>query len=200
MIIANITTYIGMDAEAEHYYCSYDEIENSDKFIPMPYFKKDTQLHRILTSNVEVLKLNKKGGYSWMKLGDETNRFNSIEEIQNELIKKYPDSDIVTYYESEPFKDMLFIKDGVNLGYKALGDIWVNVPNMCWKDLLPEDEWTNVNIKCENCGQKHYLADLIEGEHHYSIENRTAIKFNIKKRDMLDPCCNYPDLVWNVIL
>lgn len=199
MIIANITTYSGQDAEAEHYYCSVGEIETLSRFIPMPYYKKEVELYRKLTSNIEVLKLNKKDRYSGFKLGDMTNRFNIIEEIHSTLLETYPSDDIITYYESMPYKEMLYLIGGENLGYKGLGETWTNVPLSCWKDLLPDD-LSPIKVKCLNCGNEHILEDLIEDEIEYSIEKRTMLKFSVRKRDMLDPCCSYPDLVWNTIL
>ena len=199
MIIANITTYVGMDGDAEHYYCSVGKIDNCTSYYPMPYSKKDDELHRKLSSNVEVLKLNKKDRYNRFELGDTTNRFNSIDEIHSTLLETYPNEDLVTYYESSPFKEMLFISNGVNLGYKGLGEIWLNVPRSCWKDLLPND-LSEVKIKCLSCGAEHSLEDLIKDEFDYEIEKRTLCEFATKKRDMLEPCCIYPDLVWNILL
>ena len=166
----------------------------------MPYFVKKTELCRKLVSNGEVDKLNRKDNFVSFSLGDSTSRFNTINEIHEELLKKYPSQDIVTYYESKPFKEMLIVKDGEVLNYKSLGEFWVDVPNSCWRDLITEDDLLNLIIKCANCGQPHMIDKLIEDEIYYSIENRTAISFNVKKRDMLEPCCNYPNLVWNVIL
>lgn len=199
MIIANITTYIGMDGDAEHYYCSLSQVENPSRLYPMPCNKKDRELQRKLTSVAEVTKLNKKDRWSGMKLGCYTNRFNSIEEIHSTLLETCGNEDLVTYYESSPFKEMLFISNGVNLGYKGLGEIWLNVPRSCWKDLLPND-LSEVKVKCLSCGTEHSLEDLIEDEIDYSIEKRTLYKFTVNKRDILDPCCSYPDLVWDTIL
>jgi len=199
MIIGNITTFIGMDGDAEHYYCSFGEIDKPNKFNPMPYVSNDNELFRKLSSNIEVLKLIKKDRYSRYKLGDETNRFNSIQEIHDTLIEKYSNDDIVTYYESSPFKDMLFILNGENLGYKAIGEVWTNVPRSCWKDLLPED-LTEIKIKCFNCAQTLSIEDILDDSTHHKIENRELVNFNINKRDMLEPCCHYPDLVWNILL
>lgn len=200
MIIANITTWRGQDSEAEHFYCSIGEVENVQKLFPIPYFKKELYLHRTLTSLTEVNKLNRKAGpYSRISLGDLTNRFNSIEEIRDELIKTYPNNDIVTYYESSPFKEMLYIKDSIDLGYEGLGEIWLNVPSSCWKDLLPKD-LTKIKVHCLNCSKEHLIEDIVDEEQFYHIEDRTLVKFTIKKRDISDPCCSYPDLVWNIIL
>jgi hypothetical protein len=165
----------------------------------MPYYKKDVELYRKLNSNIEVLKLNKKDRYAGFKLGDTTNRFNTIEEIHSTLIEKYPADDIITYYESGPFKEMLYLQGGENLGHKGLGEIWTNVPYSCWKDLLPDD-LSSIKVKCCNCDKEHLLEDLIEDEIEYSIEKRTMLKFAVRKRDMLEPCCSFPDLVWNTVL
>lgn len=200
MLIANISTYINVDDEAEHYYCSVGNMrEGVTKFVPMPIFIKETDLYRKITSNAEVTKLNKKDRYCGIKLGDSTNRFNTFKEIHDTLMETYPGHDIISYFEYKPFKEMLFIQSGKILTYKDLGEVFYNLPHNCWKDLLPDD-LSEVKVKCLFCGSEHSLEDLIDDEIDYEIEKRTMFKFTLYKNNMLEPCCGYPQLAWNIIL
>jgi len=198
MIEANITTYIGQDNDAVHYYCHYDEV---DYEIPRKYGHVGygcEELFRTVTDPIEVIRLNNKDRAHGMHVGSETNRFNTFEEINDELLKKFPNKNIVTYEDNQPFKDMLYFIDGVNLGYKGLGELFVNIPASCWKDLLPpEDE---IIIKCENCGTIHEFENIVIDEYYHEIEKRTFIKFTTRGYEMNNRCCKYPQLIWNVIL
>jgi hypothetical protein len=136
--------------------------------------------------------LSKKEKYPW-KEGTMSNRFDSIEEIHDCLKKTFPNEIIVSYYEGQLFKEMIYIKNGVNLGYEAFGEVWSSVPKSVYKDLIPK----NVKIKCYKCGHEYTLEEV-------TIErvwekNRILVEF-LPKREMDDVCCKYFDLEWNVII
>lgn len=198
MIIANITSFEGQCSEAEHYYCTYRKIKNSDnlpsKTYSGPYFDRN-QLTRIITDQNEADYLKQKDGYGNFRIGKEINRFNSIEQIHSKLIELFPDRDIVTYYKDQLFNNMLYIKNGVNLGIKAFGEVFSTTPTSVYKDLLPSPEL--IKIKCEYCGKEFTLDDVTYDREW--IDNRTLVKF-LKKSEMDEPCCKYFDLVWNVVL
>lgn len=198
MIEANISSYIGVDSEAEHYYCHYREVEyeNPKKYGSVGYGSEE--LFREITDPKEVIKLNKKDRYCGIKLGSKTNRFNSFQEIHNELLKLFPNNNIVTYEDNQPFKEMLCYINGVDLSYKCLGELWLNVPNSCFGDLLPVDE--NIIVKCLSCNKKHPIENIIEDRFYHTIEKREIVNFTTRGYEMTDRCCKYPDLVWNILL
>lgn len=198
MIIANITSFEGQDLVAEHYYCSYRGIGNlGDKLPTKTYsgssFEKD-ELYRLITEQKEANYINKKDGGRSYHIGTKTNRFQSFNQIHSKLIELFPNEDIVTYYESQLFKEMLYIKDGINLGIKGFGEVFTYTPTSCYKDLLPSPD--SIIIKCEDCG-KVYTLDEVTYER--ELFDRTLIQF-IKKRDMDEVCCEYFNLTWNVVL
>jgi len=198
MIEANITSYIGQDNDAVHYYCHYDE-ENYE--IPKKYGSVGygcDELFRTITDTIEVIRLNNKDRAHGIRLGGKTNRFNTFEEIHNELLKKFPNENIVTYQDNQPFREMLCFIDGHDLGYKGLGELWLNVPHTCWRDLLPNEG--EIIVKCEHCGTVHTFEEIVMDEYYHEIEKRTLIKFATRGYEMNDRCCKFPDLVWNVIL
>jgi len=195
MIHANISTFIGQ-MEAEHYYCRYAE---SPAFKISPHLSagsRSPDLLRELTDPDEVAYLTKKDRYCGISLGDTTSRFQSIEQIHEELLKQFPNTDIETFKEGLPFKDMLIVKDGVNIGYKGLGEIWLDLPASCWQDLLPPDN--EIVVKCSHCGTVHEFRDLVMDE--YSVDNRTLLKFTTRGYEMADRCCKFPQLIRNFIL
>lgn len=197
MIIANITSYEGQCSDAEHYYCSHCNVDDLGDKKPSQTYNgssfDDNELKRILTDQKEVDYLVEKDRFSGIRIGKKTNRFNSIEQIHNELLKEYPDQDIITYYKDELFRDMLYIRNGVNLGIKEFGEVFKNI-HSCYKDLLPATE--TIKIKCRNCG-KEYNID--EATYEWDLMDRTLIQ-PIKKKDMDEICCNRFELIWNVIL
>jgi hypothetical protein len=196
MIIANITTYEGQCLDAEHYYCSHEEVVDDNKpSIQYGGGWSKTDLKRSIITEDEAKKLNIKDNYSGWHVGCETNRFNSIEEIHNKLIELYSDQIIVTYYNGILFKEMLYYKNGINLGYKEFGEIWNYVPNSCYKHLLPED-LNIVKIKCDDCGHEYKLDEVSE-ENFW--DGKILIDF-YKKRNINEPCCKYFNLMWNIIL
>lgn len=195
MIIANITSFEGQCADAEHFYCQYLEMPDKEikKTCPIGRYGNE-ELKRVLNSEYEVAKLNKKDGYRSYRLGIETNRFNTIEEIHELLKEKFPTQTIVTYYEDRIFKDMLYWKDGKNLGVEVFGEVWTEVPTSVWKDLLPSE----IKIKCEDCGHEYKLEEVTIEQDGYA-EGRTLVKF-LRKYDLDEPCCDDVYLLWNVIL
>ena len=194
MIIANITTYAGQCSEAEHYYCGYHIIEEKTPTTHCMSSYDEIELKRKITSTNEVVYFNKKDSCRTWRIGSELNRFDSIEDIHSELIKLFGEQTIVTYYESQVFKEMLCYIDGVNIGYSFFGEVWSSIPSSCYKDLLPELD--TIKIKCYECGQEYDFDEITEETEHMG---RPLIKF-LKKRDMDEVCCKYFDLIWNVIL
>ena len=198
MIEANIDSYIGQDNEAEHYYCKYGKVDHDQPRKSCSIGYGSTELKRVIVDPLEVLHLKKKDRYNGIQLGSETNRFNTFEEIHNELLKLFPNENIITYENNQPFKEMLCFIGGVDLGYKGLGEVWLSVPHTCWKELFPDK--SEIIIKCENCGQIHNFEEIVIDEYYYEIEKRTLIKFTTRGYEMNDRCCKYPELIWNVIL
>lgn len=193
MITINITSYRGQDAEASHYYATFYEISN---VVPPHHYNgprgSSNEIRHELTQ-IQADALSRKDKMRWHE-GDKTSRFDSIEEINQEILKQFPNNDIITYYEGNLFHGSLYIKDGKQLGIETLGEIWSNVPNSCFTDLIKGE----VKIKCHMCGKEWKLNEVTEEGEHFG---RPLTKF-IRKRDMWehDPCCEYFDLEWNVIL
>ena len=71
--------------------------------------------------------LNKKDSWSGWRIGMNTNRFKSIDQIHSELKKQFKGQTIVTYEQYRIFKEMLYFKDGKNLGYKFFGEVWSDI-------------------------------------------------------------------------
>ena len=187
MINANITTYIG-SIDAEHYYCSWNNKEERPK---KHYSQTDSvKLMRTLTSEKEIEYLNNKGGKK-LKIGDETERFNSEKEIHEELLNQFPDTDIITYRSSDIYNEMLCIYGGEDYGVDFFKGIFVDMPNSYYKNLTHGE----IIIKCEECGSIHKLEDVSE-ERYLESEQRDWIKFERNP----DKCCEYMYLVWNQIL
>lgn len=199
MILANITSF----HEGEHFYCSYikEDFNPNKKYLFHPGSYSSEQLKRIITDEKEAKYLNKKDGYNYnvWKIGDETIRFNSIEDINNTLKQVFKDEDcVISYYEGYPFKEMIYVLIGIDLGYKGLGDVWLPIPSSCWKDLLPPIE--EIKVRCSDCGHEFNFKDIIVDEFHYEIENRTLVNLMNKKSKADYVCCKYYSLEWNVIL
>ena len=193
MIAANITTWEGMCTDAEHFYCNYCDIGDNipNKYCSVGSFDS-IELKRTLSKS-ESDYLNKKDlTISCYSKGSKTNRFDSIEQIHDRLKKLFPNQNIITYLESQLFKEMLYLVDGKNIGIESFGEIYNNVPTSCYKDLVPED----VKIKCERCGKEHLLEDVTY-ERDYNF--RPLLYFT-KKRDMDELCCNRFELIWNTVL
>lgn len=196
-IVANITSYIGQCVEAEHFYCTIYKniqisIEEGGKELHRcrtSYSDKE-ELYKILTEEDAKALSNKDIGFKW-RVGDEVNRFISIEEINQELLKRFPEDNIVTYYECQPHKEMLIKIDGEIKSIDFLGEVWSSFPESVWKDLLPE----NYKVKCE-CGEEYNKEEIQEMMLIYNYDERELVCFDIDKCD----CCRRPYLMWNVIL
>jgi hypothetical protein len=196
MIVANISTFRGQDVTAVHYYCSYEKIQES---IPRKYYNggHNNEIKKTIKTQKEADSLNKKDNcwkFSLWKIGDKTNRFDSIDEIHSTLKKLFKKQTIVTYYECQLFRKMLYFKDGVNLGYKFFGETWNSCPSSVWKDILPKNEV--IKIKCGDCGKEYNLEDV---SYERECENRILIQF-YRRSEMDEPCCKYFSLEWNIIL
>jgi hypothetical protein len=193
MIQANITTYVGQDMEAEHYYCHYFH-EFQDKPAPKQYNGsrwRDEELKFSLTES-ECVALNKKDRGYRHRVGDTTNRFASHRQIHEELLKQFPGQTIVCYDDGRVSKDMLYIVRGKeNLGYKFFGEVWTSVFSSVYKDLLPED----TKYRCYHCKKEYEFDDI---SHERVWGDRTLVEF-LKKRDMDDPCDCY-ELEWNAVI
>jgi len=124
MVEANITSFVGSDENAIHYYCKWNHVENDkpNKYCSLKYVR-NIDLSRILDTQSEVDRLNRKDRCPYNKLGDETYRFNSISEIHETLIKMFPNENITTYFQRSTFEDMLCIFNGVNIGYEGLNNL-----------------------------------------------------------------------------
>jgi hypothetical protein len=196
MIIANITDYIGHDVSAEHYYCNYCIV---DDVIPKPSYNESNcdsyELKKSITAS-EAEELNEKDSWNGWRKGMKTGRFKLIKHIHSALLKKFKNQIIVTYYEGKIFKEMLYFKDGTNLGYKFFGEIWSYCPTSVYKHRLPED-LNDVKIKCDDCG-KEYKLEEVSYERPWT-EGRTLIQF-YKEKEMEETCCNDFVLMWNVVL
>jgi hypothetical protein len=194
MIVADITSFIGQDSSAEHYYCNYNIVENFKESLYCNIGFHDEDLKRVITSEDEVSFLNEKDKCSSWFVGRETNRFESISQIKDTLLEQFKNQDIITYEDGKIFKDMLYIKNGIDVGCKEFGEVWLHVPSSIYKDLLGSVE--QIKIKCGECGKVHLFEDVIEET---TFSGREAIKF-LKKRDVENPCCRYYELMWNQII
>lgn len=195
-IVANISSYIGQCVEAEHYYCTiYKNIQiDIDKNISVLHhcrtsFEKE-ELYKVL-SKEDAETLNKKDNYSFWEEGSKVTRFNSIAEIKEELLKQFPNDNIVTYEDCKPHREMLIKIDGEIKSIDFLGEIWNTVPNSVWKDLLPE----HFKVKCE-CGKEYSEEEVQELIFTHKIGNRELAVFDID----FCYCCKRPYLMWNVVL
>ena len=191
MIIANITSFEGLCADAEHYYCEYLEVPNDYVLRTQEYIHSDIELKYDITSQEYCDNLNIKDSWSGWHIGMDTVRFESINDIHEKLISLFPNETIVTYYENKIFKGMLYLKDRVNLGYLAFGEVWSPIYNSVYKDLLPE----SLIIKCEECGKEYKVEDISK---EIDYDGRTIIEFH--KRWNMNKCCNEMSLIWNAII
>lgn len=195
-IVANITSYIGQCVEAEHYYCTFckDISIDVDKDVTLLHrcrtsYEKE-ELYKVLTKE-DAEALAKKDNYSSWREGTKSNRFNSIAEIKEELLRMFPDENIVTYEDCEPHSEMLIKIDGEIKSIDFLGEVWSCVPNSVWKDLLPE----NFKVKCE-CGKEYSEEEIRELIFTRKIGDRELAVFDVDSCE----CCKRPYLMWNVIL
>jgi hypothetical protein len=199
MILANITTYIGQDADAQHYYCSY--VKKTCDGLPKEHYSEGSSdreyLSRIVDDPLEVKRM-KASGSRWY-IGQVTTQYVSIDQIHQQLKTTFADQDIITYYEHRLFKNTMFIKDGVDVGIAIFGEIWTTVPSSYYKDLISDD--VIVKIRCCYCGHEYTLDEVTYQQD--TIDNdgnkRDWVRFT-RKRDMDDTCCREFDLEWNVTL
>jgi len=198
MIFANITSYIGLDASAEHYYCSTEVVPDSEP-IPIKIYNgsssnKDEEEHPLTAE--EALILNKKDDTHRWREGRMSYRFSTIEQIHEHLKSKYKGQNIVSYEGGNAFNGMLYIIDGTDLGYEGLGEVWTDTPNGIWGDLIPE----TYIIKCRECGKIHKLEN-ISTKSHAGCNGAPRMHVKFLRMSQIDkPCCKYMDLVWNVII
>jgi len=192
MIVANISSFAGQCSDAEHYYCNYEKIENYKPQMYCNVHHTDTELKRRI-SEKEAKYLNKKDTWNGWKSGMRTSRFNTIEQIHETLKELFPGEDIITYYEKKIFKEMIFIKDGVDLGRSYFGEIWDDTPTSCYSDLLPPKD--QIKVKCEECGHEFQFEEVA---YEKDWGERKLTQF-FKHREM-NKCCDDMILKWNVIL
>ena len=198
MIVANITSYIGQCSDAEHFYCKYYNVDLSyngklsENLSSINLPLKGIELTRKL-SKKEAEILTEKDGWTW-RPGQSTNRFDSIEDIHTLLKNKFKKYDIVTYEEGFVYKDMLFIRNGINEGISVFGEIWNTLPFSCYADLLPPKK--EIKIKCDCCGKEYQIEDIS-----FEIEiSKTRNLFKFLKMYDIPKCCKERNLVWNVVL
>jgi len=191
-IEANITTFIGQDCDAEHFYCYYKINDDKNNLKSCSVSQHDEELTKPL--NIESrIKLRKKDGYCF---GDTTTRFDSIYEIHKLLVALFPNENIITYDECRPFREMLCIIDGENKGFEYIGEVWTCLPRSLFKDLIVGH---NYKIRCCNCSKEFSLDEVIIDEYDNEIEKRPWVKFIKYSRDLDNPCCKRPELEWNLI-
>lgn len=195
MILADITTYRGQCSDAEHYYCKYTIV--SEDYVPKPevsIYINTEELKRTINYQSEANELNEKDSCKSWRIGNETVRFDTIEDIHKLLINKFNNHTIVTYEDGKIFKDMLYYKDGINIGYKTFGEVWSPIYTSVYKDLLPE----SFTIKCDSCGKEYSLSEVST---EVKLSNdRILIKFFRNPIQMKKLCCIHWDLIWNVVL
>ena len=122
VIIANITSYIGISSDAEHYYCKYEKV-NTVELLDRLYNYHRLSVYgsnelKYYPTQEEALMLVRKDNYgrstdtdeykaTWY-MEDGTIRFPSAHAITNELHKKFPDANII-----------IAVDDSIN-SYKSL--------------------------------------------------------------------------------
>ena len=117
-VIANITSYIGISADAEHYYCKYEVFDNQVEFLNHVHSYDEVAVYgdkelRYYPTEGEALAMVKKDcgdKISYMQVADYINhgtiRFPDIHSITRELHKQFPDSEIVIA-ENESVKEYM---------------------------------------------------------------------------------------------
>lgn len=193
MILANIMTYQGQCADAEHFYCEYASVPDSYKIkATLDYLPSDhSDLERVITSESEVIAINKKSGRGSARLGENTFKFNSVEQINDTLKEQFEGQNIVCYYEGKIFKGMLCLINGKNEGHLFFNEVFTRIPSSCYKDLIPE----NCIIRCQDCG-KIYKLEEVATERKWG--DRIFVQF-IKEKTIKSKCCSEPFLEWNVV-
>lgn len=198
-IVCNIHDFIGQCAGAVHFYVDvninvdYKISDNNLSLLSNYWVIGSTyeSLNKVITQE-EADILNKIDGEETYHEGMKCSRFNTIEEIHKTLLEKYPNENIVTFYEKKPFKKMMIKVNGEMKDYTCLGEVWDTLPMSVYSELIPE----NYKIRCYCCD--HILTK--EEMQPYITE-----KFNNRRPLTLIhiPCCpkcGENDLEWNVIL
>lgn len=204
MIVANITSWAGYSVGAEHYYCTFGTaVEMPEKILTSNIFtvKDDEKLKRELTNLDEIAYLNKKDDYHF-RVGAVVDRWNTIEDIHSELLKRFPNEDIITYYENQAFRDMLLILNGKNYGRSYFKNEWTYCPSSFWSDLIPEEELDSIIVRCDECQREFKLKDVVVVKQREDYNNQgklRGITIFKTKREMSIKCCNYYQPQWNTI-
>lgn len=108
-LFVNITSWIGISPGAIHYYAKRVEFESDKNIYVLANNgfwsfgeKRPEEFYRILTNPMEVQSLNKADGKgSNHKVGEQTLRFNTVDEIKQEIEATYPEHDIAYFYNNE---------------------------------------------------------------------------------------------------
>ena len=95
MIISNITSFEGQCSDAEHFYCSYDIVDNDTK-IRICCDEGEHNLRRRILDQEAVDHLNEKDSWSGWHIGMRTQKFQSIDQIHEKLKEIFPDQNIIT--------------------------------------------------------------------------------------------------------
>jgi len=100
-IVVDITSYVGTGTMAEHYYAKVWELDTdksiyvvASEFLP----GHGDPLMRTFTDVYEVRRLNQKDKTDSWKIGGETERFGSIQQIKDTVNLKYPEDDLAFLY------------------------------------------------------------------------------------------------------
>ena len=192
MIIANITSDAGRCLDAEHSYCFYiilnDVLKNREEILQHVAGQHDEELRRDLTDEQRAYLRKKDDGY----VGRNTNRFDNIKQIHDELLKQFPDEDIVTFEDGEIFQGMLCKVDNIFHDHRYFGKIWMEIPNALYKKHIPE----NIDIACENCGHKYTLQDIIKEER--IADGQDWVQF--KNAGRVGKCCKHAWVMWDAVI
>lgn len=191
IIEANITSFFGQCSDAEHYYCYYkiNDNKDNDRFKYCSVSQHDKELRKTLTVEERLILKNKDG----FRSGPTTGRFNTIDEIHNLLKELFPNENIITYQEDRPFREMLCIIDGKDMGFEYIGEIWTTLPSSLYKDLIVGD----YKIRCSECGEEFSLDQVLTTER--EVDGRDWVKFIKRGSDLDIPCCKRPEIEWNLI-
>jgi hypothetical protein len=105
-ILVDITSYVGISGDAEHYYAKVTEVETDRNIYDLvrhpPRKAESYDFVRTLESEVECKQLTQKDGgksaYRY-RIGNETQRFNSVEQVKEWVEKEFPKNDIGYTFE-----------------------------------------------------------------------------------------------------
>ena len=184
MIHANITTtayetYVGSDDYIIEYYCDYIVTDDDSTNNPLRFYNLFGEPQLLLEKTYDESD------------GNSSIRFNSIDDINKLLFKRFPNEDIFTYKNDKIFKQSICRKNGEDFGYKIFGEQWDSVPKRCDKALIDE----NPIIKCFDCGRIYQLDEVTIDR---PWKNIILTKF-IMPHWSENPCKCF-NLIWNVVL